>query len=151
MKHLLLTLLVCFITLFNVAHADDNVECLAIAMLKEAANQPVVGRQAVGLVILNRAEQRNKTVCAVIKEKGQFSWYKGGRLAKYVKKDSRIHGIRFEAHDLIDNPQDSKAYRRVALRSATYFHATYVSPSWRKSMCKPTRIRDHIFYSECTA
>lgn len=144
-------ILLFIITMLNFSLAGEGAECLAIAMLREAGNQPAVGRQAVGLVILNRAEQRNKSVCAVIRERKQFSWYKGGKLSKYIRKDSRIHAIRFEAMDLINKPKKSKAYAKARLRKATYFHATYVKPKWARSMCQPIRIRDHIFYSECTA
>jgi N-acetylmuramoyl-L-alanine amidase len=132
--------------------AESEIDCLAIAILKEAGNQPRIGRDAVGLVILNRAEQRDMSICQVIKERKQFSWYKGGSIKKYVrKKDTRIVALRLEAHDLIDDPSNSKAYRRVSLRNATYFHATYVRPKWARSMCKPTRVKDHVFYSECIA
>jgi spore germination cell wall hydrolase CwlJ-like protein len=118
-------------------------------MLVEAGNQPMLGRHAVGLVIINRAEVRNKSVCAVIKQRGQFPWYKGGKITRYAKKDSRLVALRFEAHDLLDEPSESKAYRRVALRNATYFHATYVKPKWAKTMCNKTRVKDHYFYTEC--
>lgn len=141
------------LTFFSMSvFAESEVECLAVAMLKEAGNQPIIGREAVGLVIMNRAEQTNKSICQVVKKKRQFSWYKGGNINRYVKKkDKRIAALRLEAYDLLDDPRDSKAYRRVSLRSATYFHATYVKPKWARSMCKPTRIKDHIFYSECVA
>ena len=32
------------------------------------------------------------------------------------------------------------------LEGATYFHATYVSPSWKNKKTKVVQIGDHIFY-----
>lgn len=147
MKYFMSTIICLFLSMS--AWAETDVDCLATAMLIEAGNQPLIGRQAVGLVIMNRAEEKNISICNVLKRSGQFPWYKGGKIPRYAKKDTRIVALRFEAYDLLNAPDESKAYRRAALRNATFFHATYVRPHWAKAMCNPIRIKDHIFYTEC--
>ncbi|PJB76252.1 MAG: hypothetical protein CO095_02785, partial [Armatimonadetes bacterium CG_4_9_14_3_um_filter_58_7] len=56
---------------------DDDLACMAIAIYHEARNQPKTGRLAVASVIINRKASLRfpDTVCDVVKQKAQFSFY----------------------------------------------------------------------------
>ena len=47
-------------------------ECIRRVVWAEARGESQLGQQAVAHVILNRARQSGKPVCAVVSEKGQF-------------------------------------------------------------------------------
>ena len=56
-----------------------EVRCLEAAIHYEAKGESFAGKLAVGNVVLNRvaAPDFPKSVCAVVKQKKQFSWYRG--------------------------------------------------------------------------
>jgi len=65
--------------------ADDawpflDQECLAANIYHEARGEPLDGQFAVGQVTLNRAKSKRfpDSVCEVVKQKHQFSWYWDG-------------------------------------------------------------------------
>ncbi len=55
-------------------------DCLVRAVYHEARGEPVHGQQAVAKVILNRLKSPAfpNTLCAVVKQKGQFPWFESG-------------------------------------------------------------------------
>jgi spore germination cell wall hydrolase CwlJ-like protein len=119
--------------------------CLAVAIFFEARNQPIDGQMAVAEVILNRVKdpQWPDSVCDVVNQPKQFSFTHDGlsddprrlneprawAIAQIIAQDA-IHGI-----------------NTLGLTS-TYFHATYVHPSWHNGLSKDGQIGDHIFYSK---
>ena len=46
--------------------------CLALSVFYESRGEPIEGQYAVAEVVLNRASDRNLSVCEVIYEKNQF-------------------------------------------------------------------------------
>ena len=54
-----------------------EIKCLATAIYHEANAESVKGQIAVANVIMNRVESKDfpNSVCGVISQKGQFSWY----------------------------------------------------------------------------
>ena len=150
-KSLLLVLVLMLVSLSALAKApkDNAVECLASAMLMEAVDQPLIGREAVAMVVLNRAKFEIGKICSVVKARKQFSWYKGGSVKTYRSRDARRIQVTFEAMDFLVFYKQSAVYKNPRLRHATYFHATYVSPNWRGSACNPVRVKDHVFYAQC--
>ena len=130
--------------------------CLALNTYHEAKNQSMIGQVATAQVVMNRvADSRYpNTVCEVVKQgpkykgsdvpvrhKCQFSWFCDGKSYE-PKRDSKEW---FKAQD----------YARIVLsgrialdvtEGATHYHATYVKPSWAKTMTRTTRIESHIFY-----
>jgi len=54
-----------------------DVHCLASALHFEAGNQGEIGQKAVADVVLNRAQEWNKSVCAIIWQPYQFSYLNG--------------------------------------------------------------------------
>ena len=130
----------------------ENLRCLALNIYHEARGEPLQGKIAVALVVLNRVAARRfpSDVCEVIKQGGerrryrcQFSWWCDGRS---------------------DRPRDVAAWREsllVALlirRGATddptegalWYHADSVQPYWSKIFKKNTKIGKHIFYVKDT-
>jgi len=63
----------------GIAQADD-IECLAKNIYFEARNQPYEGQLAVALVTMNRVYNSKfpDTVCEVVYQPKQFSWYWDG-------------------------------------------------------------------------
>lgn len=76
--------------LYTSCHAVDAKElnCLTLAIYKEARGESNLGQQLVGKVVLNRVEDPYfpDTICKVVYQKNQFSWTKdkkaSGRLLK---------------------------------------------------------------------
>ena len=134
---------------------DDNVkktdlQCMAENIYFEAATQSYVGKIAVGRVVLNRLKdaERPNTVCGVIYEGSkntrtstcQFSWTCQPKKVIDMSSDAWQKSVSV-ARELLSN----KAMVDVT-EGATYYHATYVSPAWRKSLRKVAQIDDHVFY-----
>ena len=117
---------------------------LAINMYYEAGNEPLIGKIAVGVVTLNRVRNSNypKSIKAVVTQPNQFSWYTGTvkaptnqKMWKECYEAARLLLTNRVGNDII-----------ALLEGATYFHASYVNPPWRKSKVKIVQIGDHIFY-----
>lgn len=60
---------------------DDEVKCMADMIYFEARGEPIAGQYAVGWVTLNRTTHRNypSSICGVISQPYQYSWYKKKR------------------------------------------------------------------------
>jgi spore germination cell wall hydrolase CwlJ-like protein len=113
-----------------------EVRCLEAAIHHEAKGESFAGKLAVGNVVLNRVAAPNfpKTVCAVVKQKKQFSWYNGNinTLNATVSKDTK-----------------SAAKKAMASKrdGVMFFHATYVAPKWSKNLRRQYTLGNHIFYA----
>jgi hypothetical protein len=124
--------------------AADHV-CLAKNIYFEARNESLKGKMAVAMVTLRRVQDPRypNTVCGVVYENKQFSWYSDG---------------------LSDRPRNPKSYENVALLASamlsgetmiydftygsTHYHADYVAPYWSAYMVRKVKIDTHIFYYE---
>jgi spore germination cell wall hydrolase CwlJ-like protein len=113
-----------------------EVRCLEAAIHHEAKGESFAGKLAVGNVVLNRVAAPNfpKSVCAVVKQKKQFSWYKGdaAKLNATVSEETK-----------------SAAQKAMATKrdGVVFFHATYVAPKWSKSLRRKYTLGNHIFYA----
>ena len=122
--------------------------CLATAIYFEARSEPIKGQIAVAQVIMNRVRSGfyADTVCGVVYEGAhkrnacQFSFACDGLADK--PKDKKRWKI---AMDLAKQVTDGKVWLRD-IGHASHYHATYVSPRWRRSMTRIKRIGAHIFY-----
>ena len=119
------------------------VMCLAMNVFFEARNQSIAGQVAVAQVTMNRVHSPNypNSVCEVVHQKKQFSWYWDGKS---------------------DVPQEEDAWERAQiiaqgvmagsghadLVGVTHYHALTVQPYWIHTMTFVTRIDDHVFYIE---
>ena len=117
----------------------STLTCLAVAVYFEARSEPIHGQMMVAETILNRVEDPRwpDTVCEVVKQPYQFSFYSDG---------------------LSDTPTDMEAYAtatevaREALSGAhlntdaLWYHTTSVKPVWRHNIQPIGVIGEHIFY-----
>lgn len=113
-----------------------EVRCLETAIHYEAKGESAAGKVAVGNVVLNRVAAANfpKSVCAVVKQKKQFSWYKG---------NDNLFNSETSSSTKLAAQKAMKAPRNHVL----FFHATYVFPAWSKKLSKQYSIGKHVFYA----
>jgi len=126
--------------LLSLLNSPTELDCLAKNVYFESRNQSISGQYAVAEVTLNRVEASYwpNSVCGVVKQKNQFTWFWDGKS---------------------DKPKDKKAWKiaqQVAINSitrptnitggATFYHANYVSPKWAKTYTRTITIDKHEFY-----
>lgn len=119
---------------------DAESECLATAVYYESKGEPLSGQLAVAEVIVNRASSGRfpSTLCGVVKQRGQFSFVRGGRLPAVPRGSSHWKKAVAIAHIAMNDLADSEASR------ALFFHAKHVSPRWR--LTRVASVGNHIFY-----
>jgi spore germination cell wall hydrolase CwlJ-like protein len=121
--------------------ADAEQECLANAVYFESKGEPLTGQLSVAEVVLNRAKSGRfaSSVCGVVKQRGQFSFVRGGRLPAVPRASlawkKAVAIARIAQDDLADSPASR----------ALFFHATRVRPSWR-GLKRVATVGNHIFY-----
>jgi spore germination cell wall hydrolase CwlJ-like protein len=118
----------------------DEQECLAGAVFFEARSESFEGQLAVADVILNRADSGRfpTSVCGVVRQPGQFSFVRGGRMPA-INRDSRDWREAVAIARIAENDRwDSAA------PDALFFHATHVSPRWK--LRRVATVGNHIFY-----
>lgn len=123
-------------------------ECLTAGVYFEARGESARGQAAVAQVILNRVRNPAypKTVCGVV--------YQNEDWTNACQFSFACDNIK----DRVDDPARWKIAGEVAMAvtagkiwlpevgSATHYHATYVRPSWARTMKKVGRIGLHVFY-----
>lgn len=135
-------------------NAPEEIKCLADNIYFEARSESIDGQAAVAWVTLNRRDVdgfRN-TICKVTHQKWrnddgilicQFSWHCDGK--SDIPTEHEAYSIaKALATDLYYN------YRELAdpTQGSTYYHATYVSPSWRTMFQRVAYVGKHIFYRD---
>lgn len=124
------------------AEMSGDMMCLAQAIYFESRGEPLSGQLAVGQVIVNRAADPAfpGNYCGVVKQRGQFSFVKSGRIPRPNTASlawRRAQAVARIAHEeLWDSEVDD----------ALFFHATHVRPSWARAKITRARIDSHIFY-----
>ena len=130
---------------------EQQLECLAINIYREAGYEPFEGKVAVAQVTLNRVENGRfgKDVCGVVYQKNvvmervvcQFSWYcDRTHRNRPVNKEAYNESYEVAKKVLLEG------FRLSTLKDALYYHATYVNPKWR--LDKIGQIGQHIFYKQ---
>jgi hypothetical protein len=128
--------------------AADAERCLATAIYYEAGREPIEGREAVAEVILNRRAHAGfpKSVCGVVYQGSQrrtgcqFTFTCDGSTAR--APDPRLYE---EARSVARRALDGSTTKRLS--GALNYHASYVSPGWRRSLTQTAEIGLHIFYA----
>jgi spore germination cell wall hydrolase CwlJ-like protein len=124
------------------ASALDQAEhhCLATAVYFEAKGEPTRGQFAVAQVILNRIHSGRfpSSVCGVVKQRGQFSFVRGGRLPAAPHGSAAWQKAMGIARKVLDGSAE-----RVAA-NALFFHARGVSTGWHA--VRVAQIGNHLFY-----
>jgi spore germination cell wall hydrolase CwlJ-like protein len=122
--------------------------CMATAIYFEARGESVKGQIAVGQVIMTRVRSTfyPNTICGVVyqgqwnKNACQFSFACDG--VADTPKDRKQWDT---ALDVAKNVISGKVHLDE-VGDATHYHATYVSPDWKKMVKRVTKIGVHIFY-----
>lgn len=119
---------------------DAELECLATAVYYEAKSESLAGQLAVAEVVLNRTTSGRfpASVCGVVKQRGQFSFVRAGRLPS-VPRASRDWR---EAVAISHIARQDLA--KGAAPRALFFHARRVSPNW--NLTKVAMVGNHVFY-----
>lgn len=122
------------------AALDRELRCLATGIYFESKGEPLSGQLAVAEVILNRTRSGRfpTDVCDVLTQRGQFSFVRGGRLPDVSPARRAWRTAVAVAQVAQQELWESKA------SEALYFHARYVSPSWKRA--RIASLGNHIFY-----
>jgi hypothetical protein len=123
-------------------------KCLANAVYFEARSEPVRGQIAVAQVVMNRAFSGfyPNDVCGVV--------YQNAHRHLSCQFTFACDGIA----DVVNDPESWERAKRIAretldgklwlpeIAKATHYHASYVSPYWKRAMRKHAKIGLHHFY-----
>lgn len=111
--------------------------CLALNIYFEARGEPIDGQLLVAETTINRAADRDQSICEAVWDDDQFSWTRDG---------------------LSDTPRDANAYdlalqlAQQALRGdhlysgTDHYHEVSINPPWAKHLTVLGRYGNHIFY-----
>lgn len=113
---------------------DDH--CFRAAVFKEAGAESVQGIKAVRQTIKNRARIDKKSICSVVKQPQQFSFYKRGMELKNVGHDRKF----------LHKFKKSSTMPPVVEKCVTHFHNKTVKPSWARKMRLVGTVGNHRFY-----
>jgi N-acetylmuramoyl-L-alanine amidase len=128
---------------------EQQLDCLALNIYREAGYESFEGKVAVGQVTMNRVVDGRfgKDVCGVVYQKNvvmdrvvcQFSWYcDSTHRSRPVNKEAYNESYEVAKKVLLEG------FRLSVLKDAMYYHATYVNPRWPHE--KIGQIGQHIFY-----
>jgi spore germination cell wall hydrolase CwlJ-like protein len=138
-----------------------EVMCLAKNIYFEAGTESTAGKVAVGVVTMNRVEDRRwpSTICGVVEQavysqwwleakgkkvpvrhKCQFSWFCDGKSDNPYPGETWEESVKIAEQIFFVNPYQG------LLNGATHYHATYVNPAWAKHFKVVARVDNHIFY-----
>jgi spore germination cell wall hydrolase CwlJ-like protein len=130
---------------------EQQLDCLALNIYREAGHEPFEGKVAVAQVTLNRVEDGRfgKDVCGVVYQKNvvydkvvcQFSWYcDSTHRNRPVNKTAYAESYEVAKKVLLEG------FKLSVLEEALYYHAEYVNPRWTHE--KIGKIGQHIFYKQ---
>ena len=129
--------LLSFVFVLCIANANaGDTKCLATAIYHEANAESVKGQIAVANVIMNRVESKDfpNSVCGVISQKSQFSWY-GKTKHKYTNETVAV-------------AEKVLAKRVNDVTNGSLFFHSGKNPHWTKKMKFVTKIGGHKFYRQ---
>jgi len=124
--------------------AEDHV-CMAKNIYFEGRNESLHGQIAIALVTLQRVKDPRypNTVCGVVYDNKQFSWYWDG-LSDRIRNKNSYEEIALLASHMLDTDTAMTDFTY----GSTHYHADYVSPYWKDYMVYKATIDTHLFYYE---
>lgn len=115
-------------------------ECLTKNIYYEARGESLKGKFAVAHVTINRSKTRNKPICGIVYEARQFSWTHQKQLPPVDRASSSwIISERVALFVLLFPDWD-------VTKGSQFYHAVYVSPSWKRKKKFVLKIDNHLFY-----
>jgi spore germination cell wall hydrolase CwlJ-like protein len=130
---------------------EQQLDCLALNIYREAGYEPFEGKVAVAQVTMNRVKAGNfgKDVCGVVYQKNvvmekvicQFSW-----ACDQVHRNRPINKEAYNESYAVAKKVLLEGFKLDVLKDALYYHATYVNPRW--PLDKIGQIGQHIFYRQ---
>lgn len=123
---------------------QDDTHCLALNIYHEARSEPVEGQVAVALVTLNRvkSDRYPGTVCEVVKQYKQFSWYWDGKRDTPMEKTAWYMSQQL-AEYMIKHP-DITLFDLT--KGAThYYNPRLADPDWKNDGTIIRDIGNHRF------
>jgi N-acetylmuramoyl-L-alanine amidase len=123
--------------------------CMAVAIFFEARGEPVVAKEAVANVIINRVEDRRypNSVCAVVNEHKAFSYTHDGLSDDPTRHTGHQDKIAWAESQEV--AKDALGGNLLGITS-THYHTTNVLPFWAKHYSLDTGIGNHLFYTNDT-
>jgi len=119
---------------------DEETDCLARAVYWESKGEPLTGQLAVADVIINRSQSGRfaSTICGVVRQRGQFSFVRGGYIPAAPQGSRDWHTAVAIAQIARQDLAGDAAPR------ALFFHARSVHPGWR--LTRVASVGNHVFY-----
>jgi spore germination cell wall hydrolase CwlJ-like protein len=128
---------------------EQQLECLAQNIYREAGYEPFEGKVAVAQVTMNRVKDGRfgKDVCGVIYSKSvvmdrvvcQFSW-----ACDHSARTKPVNASAYNESYEVAKKVLLEGFQLSVLKDALYYHANYVNPRW--PLEKIGSIGNHIFY-----
>jgi N-acetylmuramoyl-L-alanine amidase len=140
MKKLIVSLALLLTCNAGLADTKSELNCMAKAIYYEANVEPFEGKIAVAHVILNRTNNayRPKSICAVVRQPGQFTWYYPG-----VFDDEVGNKYRSLAKEVVEG------FHPDVTGGSEYFHRDIGHrPRWTRNLQPSGKIGHHVFYRE---
>ena len=122
--------------------------CLALAIFHESGNQSVKGKQAVAEVVINRvrSEKYPDTVCSVIKQNNQFSWYNKN---VSLNNPPRIIYKNIQSMQQWETSKDIARQQLIQktnhVKGSLFFNTTRLGVRYKTNEL-PRKIGGHVFY-----
>jgi hypothetical protein len=125
--------------------SDEDRVCMAKNIYFEARNESLKGQMAIALVTLQRVRDPRypNTVCGVVYDNKQFSWYWDG-LPDRIRNVTSYDDIALLASAMLDTDTAIHDFTY----GSTHYHADYVDPYWNEFMVYKATIDTHLFYYE---
>lgn len=128
---------------------ENQLECLALNIYREAGHENFEGKVAVAQVTMNRVAtgQFGKDVCGVVYQKNvvmekvvcQFSW-----ACDQAVRARPVNTAAYNESYAVAKKVLLEGFKLDVLKEALYYHANYVNPKW--PLEKIGSIGNHIFY-----
>ena len=153
MKQLLSATLASALTLASLSSVADektSIDCMAKNMYFEARGDGSLAMLLVGQVTLNRVKSKRypNTVCGVVTQYKQFSWYSDGLSDNTPANTSQAE---LEKWKIAKQLSGTLLYSGNKLNDLTagslHYHNHDVNPSWNRNMNVSLVHVGHIFYN----
>jgi len=127
-----------------VIHVSDE-QCLATTIWRESGNQSFRGQMLVAAVVVNRMKHHKMTACQVVRQRGQWSWFKGEHSLALTQQSKMYLGM---ARQILLDVKHGKFVNYAGKHNIMWFHSKQVSPRWKKSVKMVVAEGNHYFYAK---